>query len=91
VWQAKNLRKGDFGSVAIVGLTGEILDLWQIKELEERGSGKLWDRKLAGYGALRRRWWVIIKRDITTPVQYLARWIFKWMKGKELGGRKVES
>jgi hypothetical protein len=40
VWQAKDLRKGDFGSVAMIGLTGEILEVWQMKELEERGFGR---------------------------------------------------
>ncbi len=34
VWQAKGLRKSNFGSVAIAGLTGEILEVWQVKELE---------------------------------------------------------
>jgi hypothetical protein len=33
VWQAKDLRKCDFGSVAIAGLRSETLDLWQMKEL----------------------------------------------------------
>ncbi len=29
VWQAKDLRKGDFGSVATAGLMGEISEVWQ--------------------------------------------------------------
>ncbi len=28
VWQAKDLRKCDFGSVAMIGLTGEISEVW---------------------------------------------------------------
>ena len=28
-----------FGSVAMTGLTGEFLDVWQGKELENRGQG----------------------------------------------------
>jgi len=35
VWQAKDLRKADFGSVAMIGLTGEISEVWQMKELWE--------------------------------------------------------
>jgi hypothetical protein len=38
VWQAKELREGDFGSVAMLGLTGENSEVWQMKELEE-GEG----------------------------------------------------
>jgi hypothetical protein len=33
VWQAKGLREGIFGSVANTGVTGEIADVWQGKEL----------------------------------------------------------
>jgi len=29
VWQAKDLRKGDFGSVAMIRLTGEFSEVWQ--------------------------------------------------------------
>ena len=38
VWQAKELWEGDFGSVAMLGLTDENSEVWQMKELEE-GEG----------------------------------------------------
>ena len=38
VWQAKGLRKSDFGCVAIAVLTGKISEVWQTKELGEIGS-----------------------------------------------------
>jgi hypothetical protein len=37
LWQAKDLREGVFGSVAMIGLTGEFSEVWQEKEL-----GSLW-------------------------------------------------
>jgi len=40
VWQAKELREGVFGSVANTGVTGEILEVWQGKDLAERGKEK---------------------------------------------------
>jgi len=36
VWQTQGLETGVFGSVAILGLTGEFSDVWQGKELEKR-------------------------------------------------------
>jgi len=36
VWQGKDLRDAVFGCVASKGVTGEILDVWQIKELEKK-------------------------------------------------------
>jgi hypothetical protein len=33
------LERGVFGSVAMVGLTGEFSDVWQGKKLEERKYG----------------------------------------------------
>jgi len=69
VWQAKDLRKGDFGSVAMIGLTGEISEVWQMKELEERRSERHRGKGLAEYRAFRRRWWLTIKQDVTIPVQ----------------------
>ena len=36
MWQAKDLRKGGFGSVAMIGLTGEFSDVWQGKDLGDR-------------------------------------------------------
>ncbi len=51
VWQAKDLRKRDFGSVAMIGVTGEISEVWQMKGLGGTGLGKQCDRMLAGYGA----------------------------------------
>jgi hypothetical protein len=33
VWQAKDLREGVFGSVAMIGLTGDSSQVWQIKDL----------------------------------------------------------
>jgi len=37
----------------MIGLTGEILDLWQMKELGEKEHWAKWDREVAGYGTLR--------------------------------------
>jgi hypothetical protein len=34
VWQGKGLREDVFGSVAMAGLTGEFLEVWQGKDLE---------------------------------------------------------
>src|SRR2546427_12750177 len=39
VWQIQGLETCVFGSVAMAGLTGEFLDLWQAKELANRGRG----------------------------------------------------
>jgi len=36
VWQAKDLRRSDFGSVAMIGLTDEFSDVWQRKDLGDR-------------------------------------------------------
>jgi len=36
VWQTLGLDTAVFGSVAIVGLTGEFSDVWQGKDLEKR-------------------------------------------------------
>jgi hypothetical protein len=36
VWQVLGLETAVFGSVAILGLTGEFSDVWQGKELEKR-------------------------------------------------------
>jgi len=55
VRQAKELRTCEVGSVAMIGVTGEISEVWQMKGLEGRGPGKQYDRMLAGYGALGRR------------------------------------
>jgi hypothetical protein len=38
VWQAKDLREAVFGSVAMIGLTGEFSEVWQAKELREKGK-----------------------------------------------------
>ena len=35
VWQTKDLWEGVFGSVAMIGLTGEFSEVWQIKGLAE--------------------------------------------------------
>ncbi len=37
VWQTLGLETVVFGSVAILGLTGEFADVWQIKKLGDRG------------------------------------------------------
>ena len=46
VWQIRDLREGVFGSVAMIGVTGGISEVWQMQELatfcrktgvEERG------------------------------------------------------
>ena len=34
MWQAKDLQRPDFGSVAKKGVSGEIAEVWQRKELE---------------------------------------------------------
>ena len=34
VWQAKDLRECIFGSVAMIRLTGDFSEVWQIQELE---------------------------------------------------------
>ncbi len=36
VWQIKELERCVFGSVAMIGLTGEFSEVWQGKELEKR-------------------------------------------------------
>jgi len=33
VWQGKDLREGVFGSVAMIGVTGDFSEVWQIQEL----------------------------------------------------------
>jgi hypothetical protein len=38
VWQTLGLETVVFGSVAILGLTGEFADVWQIKKLGDRGA-----------------------------------------------------
>src|SRR6266581_2483740 len=38
VWQTQDLGRCVFGSVAIVGLTGEFSDVWQSKKLGENGK-----------------------------------------------------
>src|SRR5260370_31375199 len=38
VWQTLGLETVVFGSVAILGLTGEFADVWQIKKLGDRGG-----------------------------------------------------
>ena len=45
MWQTKGLRDGVFGSVAMIGLTGEFLEVWQAKDLEEeRWHGRTFER-----------------------------------------------
>ena len=39
VWQAKDLREGVFGSVAMIGVTGDFLEVWQGK-----GLAALWKK-----------------------------------------------
>ena len=39
VWQAKDLERGIFGSVAMAGLTGEFLEVWQGKDLKNERYG----------------------------------------------------
>jgi hypothetical protein len=38
VWQTKELQERVFGSVANTGVTGEIMEVWQGKDLAERGE-----------------------------------------------------
>ncbi|PYU17361.1 MAG: hypothetical protein DMG37_00250 [Acidobacteria bacterium] len=33
VWQTQDLREGVLGSVAMIGVTGEFSEVWQIQEL----------------------------------------------------------
>jgi hypothetical protein len=65
VWQGKDLRKHDFGSVAIAGLTGGILDLWQIKELEESRAAEQAGKEIMEFRTLRREWLLTIKNHVT--------------------------
>jgi len=37
VWQIQDLETSVFGSVAVAGLTGEFLEVWQLKDLAETG------------------------------------------------------
>jgi hypothetical protein len=39
VWQTVGLETHVFGSVAISGLTDKFSDVWQIKELRDKGQG----------------------------------------------------
>jgi len=39
VWQTQGLETRIFGSVAILGLTGDFADVWQGKDLGDRGQG----------------------------------------------------
>ena len=41
VWQAKGLRERICGSVATTGVTGEIADVWQGKELRDSGEWRM--------------------------------------------------
>ena len=66
VWQGKGLRDGDFGSVAIAGLTGEIIDLWQIKELEGSRAPEQAGKATMEFGTLWRDWYLTIKNHVTT-------------------------
>ena len=53
MWQAKELQEGVFGCVANKRVTGEILEVWQGKELAE-----FWEkvgRACAGFGRTARR------------------------------------
>src|SRR5713226_8308236 len=49
VWQAKELRERVFGSVANTGVTGEILEVWQGKDLAD-----FWRKAGNGCGAQKR-------------------------------------
>jgi hypothetical protein len=65
VWQEKDLRERDFGSVAIAGLTGEIMDLWQIKELEGSRAHEQAGKGIMEFGTLWRDWLLTIKSHVT--------------------------
>ena len=58
VWQAKGLREGIFGSVAVTGLTDEFSEVWQGKNLRNREveSLKLKVEKREAQLALRGGW-----------------------------------
>jgi hypothetical protein len=57
----------------MIGLTGEISEVWQMKELEEGGLEGLWERGLARRGKLRREWWLTIKYYVSMKVSYKSR------------------
>ncbi len=58
MWQAKGLREGIFGSVAMAGLTDEFSEVWQGKNLGNREveSLKLKVKKREAQLALRGGW-----------------------------------
>jgi len=49
VWQTKELQEADFGSVAKKGVTGEILEVWQRKEI----SGEWREEEERSFDSLR--------------------------------------
>ncbi len=56
MWQAKDLREWVFGSVAMIGVTGDFLEVWQRKGLAAvwRKVG-VWERRMkrtAGRGRM---------------------------------------
>ena len=55
VWQAKRLREGVLGSVASKGLTGEILEVWQRKNLAGFWMGRRIGWRGIGVAARRSR------------------------------------
>jgi hypothetical protein len=44
VWQTQGLETPVFGSVAMIGLTGEFSDVWQGKDLEDTELGRVRNR-----------------------------------------------
>ena len=56
VWQGKDLREGVFGSVAMIGVTGDFSEVWQIQELatfwRKAGDGEEGVRSAARRGRM---------------------------------------
>jgi len=48
VWQTQDLREGVLGSVAMIGVTGEFSEVWQIQEL-----ATFWRKAGVGEGGVR--------------------------------------
>ncbi len=56
VWQTQDLREGVLGSVAMIGVTGEFSEVWQIQELatfwRKAGVGEATVRSAARRGRM---------------------------------------
>ena len=65
VWQAKDLREVVFGSVAMIGVTGDFLEVWQRKGLAALWKKvEVWERvrkRTAGRGHINCRFGLLTK------------------------------